>query len=199
MTDSTPSRPVAMQRGRRADRLTLARLRALRTWLVHDQRRPGTRDAGLLILRVTIGAVFLIHGLDKLLDLDAAEAFFDSLGIPWPGAMAPLVALTEVAGGLLLIAGIATPLVGVALAGDMLVAYVTAHLGHGFFAASGGGELVLLLGAGSVALVATGAGRFSAAAGLRVLRTGTALDSGRSGALTEQEWWQTPTTAAERE
>ena len=41
MPDSTHSRPVAMQRGRRADRLTLARLRSLRTWLVHDQRRPG--------------------------------------------------------------------------------------------------------------------------------------------------------------
>ena len=199
MTDTTHSRPVAMQRGRRADRLTLARLRAVRTWLVHDQRRPGTRDAGLLILRVTIGAVFLVHGIDKLLDLDAAEAFFHSLGIPWPGAMAPLVALTEAAGGLLLIAGIATPLVGVALAGDMLVAYLTAHLGHGFFAASGGGELVLLLGAASVALVVTGAGRFSAAAGLRVFRSRTALDSGGSDAPAEQEWWQSPTTAAERE
>jgi len=198
MTDTTTSRPVAMRRGRRADRLTLARLRAVFTWLVQDQRRPGTRDAGLLILRVTIGAVFLVHGLDKLLDLDAAEAFFDALGIPWSGAVAPLVALTEAAGGVLLIAGVATPLAGLALAGDMLVAYLTAHLGHGFFAASGGGELVLLLGAGSVALAVTGAGRFSAAAGLRVSRGRTAPDSGGSDAPAEPEWWQTPATAAKR-
>lgn len=34
--------------------------------------------------------------------------------------MAPFVALTETAGGLLLIIGLATPLVGVALAVDML-------------------------------------------------------------------------------
>jgi uncharacterized membrane protein YphA (DoxX/SURF4 family) len=37
--------------------------------------------------------------------------------------MSPLVAVTETAGGLLLIAGLFTPLVGVALAADMLVAF----------------------------------------------------------------------------
>ena len=39
------------------------------------------------------------------------------------------------AGGPLLIAGLATPLAGVALAGDMFVALVTDHIHHGFFAA----------------------------------------------------------------
>jgi putative oxidoreductase len=48
-------------------------------------------------------------------------------------------------GGLLLIAGLATSLVGAALAGDILVAILTAHIDNGFFAADGGFELALLL------------------------------------------------------
>ena len=65
------------------------------------------------------------------------------------------------AGGPLLIAGLATPLAGVALAGDMFVALVTDHIHHGFFA-DGGIELVLLLGGASAVLALTGAGHFSA-------------------------------------
>ena len=43
----------------------------------------------------------------------------------------------------------------------MLVALLTAHLDSGFFAADGGIELVLVLGAATLALAATGPGRFS--------------------------------------
>jgi uncharacterized membrane protein YphA (DoxX/SURF4 family) len=84
--------------------------------------------------------------------------------------MAPFVALTETAGGLLLIIGLAAPLAGVALAVDMLVALVTAHIDEGFFAADGGIELVLLLGGASLALALTGPGRFSADAALDLPR-----------------------------
>jgi putative oxidoreductase len=66
------------------------------------------------------------------------------------------------AGGILLITGLLTPLAGVALAIDMLVAGLTAHTGKGFFVQDGGYELVLLLGAGSLSLALAGAGRFSA-------------------------------------
>jgi putative oxidoreductase len=127
-------------------------------------------NAGLLVLRLVVGLTFLLHGLDKLGDLSGTEAFFASLGIPAPGIMAPFVALTETVGGALLIGGLATPLVGVALAGDMSVALVTQHIDEGFFAADGGIELVLLLGGASVALALTGAGRFSADAALDLPR-----------------------------
>ena len=127
-------------------------------------------SAGLLVLRLVVGLTFVLHGLDKLGDLTGTEEFFASLGIPAPGLMAPLVALTETVGGLLLIIGLATPLVGVALAVDMLVALVTAHIDAGFFAADGGIELVLLLGGASLALALTGAGRWSAEAALGLPR-----------------------------
>ncbi len=164
--------PVAIQRGRRGDRIVLAKLRAQRRWLMRDRDKAGlvpdppTTPVALLLLRVVIGITFLMHGAQKLDDLAGAERSFASLGIPAPEMMAPFVAATETAGGLLLIAGLATPLVGLALAADMLVAYFTAHIGNGFFVADGGGELVLLLAAGSVALALTGAGRFSLDAAL---------------------------------
>jgi putative oxidoreductase len=132
--------------------------------------RTNVMSGGLLVLRLVVGVTFLLHGLDKLGDLSGTEDFFASLNIPAPGLMAPFVALTETAGGLLLIVGLATPLVGAALALDMLVALVTAHIDEGFFAADGGIELVLLLGGASLALALTGPGRFSADAALDLPR-----------------------------
>ncbi len=64
-------------------------------------------------------------------------------------------------GGVLLIVGLATILTAAALAIDMLVAYLTVGLGHGFFVSEGGFELELLLGGACVALVLAGAGRLS--------------------------------------
>jgi putative oxidoreductase len=121
-------------------------------------------SAGLLVLRLVVGVTFVLHGLDKLGDLPGTGEFFASLAIPAPSLMAPFVALTETVGGLLLIIGVATPLVGAALAVDMLVALVTAHIDAGFFAADGGIELALLPGGASLALALTGAGRWSAEA-----------------------------------
>ena len=57
--------------------------------------------------------------------------------------MAPFVAITETVGGALLVAGLTT------------------RLGDGFFVDAGGGEFVLVLAGASLALVLTGAGRFS--------------------------------------
>jgi putative oxidoreductase len=91
------------------------------------------------------------------------------------------VAVTETVGGALLIVGLATPLVGAALASDMLVALLTAHLGHGFFASDGGFELELLLGTASLGIGLAGAGRFSLDASLdlpqRLLRRLSAVAS----------------------
>jgi putative oxidoreductase len=50
----------------------------------------------------------------------------------------------------------------------MLVALLTARLGHGFFAHDGGFELELLLAGASVAIGIAGAGRFSLDASLEL-------------------------------
>ena len=142
-------------------------------------------NAGLLVLRLVVGVTFVLHGLDKLGDLSGTEELFASLDIPAPGVMAPFVAVTETIGGLLLIAGLATPFAGAALATDMTVALFTQHIDDGFFVDEGGIELVLLLGGASLALALTGPGRFSADAALdlprrlrRSLRRHQALTTG---------------------
>ena len=122
---------------------------------------PVFPGAALLSLRIVVGITFLVHGLDKLTDLPGAEQLFASFSIPAPGLMTPFVGVTETVGGLLLIAGLATRLAGAALAGDMVVALVTAHDDLKFFAAEHGIELELLLVGASLALVLAGAGRFS--------------------------------------
>jgi putative oxidoreductase len=128
----------------------------------------SVQNLGLLAIRVALGIVFIAHGADKLGDLAGTEQFFDSLGIPAPALMAPLVAFTETIGGLLLIVGLLTPLAGAALAIDMLVAFLTVHAGEGFFVADGGYELVMLLGFASIGIAATGAGRLSLDAALKL-------------------------------
>jgi putative oxidoreductase len=140
----------------------------------HEMNRDHRADpstlpsAGVLVLRVVVGVTFLLHGLDKLGDMSSAEQLLAPLGIPAPGLTAPFVAVTETVGGALLIVGLATPLVAAALAVDMLVALLTARLGHGFFACDGGFELELLLGGASVSIGIAGAGRFSLDASLEL-------------------------------
>jgi uncharacterized membrane protein YphA (DoxX/SURF4 family) len=55
-----------------------------------------------------VGTTFLVHSVDKLGDLSAAEQFFAAQSIPAPGAVAPFVGATERVGGVLLFVGLAT-------------------------------------------------------------------------------------------
>jgi putative oxidoreductase len=125
-------------------------------------------DLALLLVRVVVGLTFLVHGLDKLGDLNGTEQLFDSLNIPLPGLMAPFVALIEVVGGIALIVGLLAPFFGLALAGDMLVAALTQHIDKGFFVTDGGYEFVLILGIASLGIMLAGAGRFSVDGALRL-------------------------------
>jgi len=119
------------------------------------------QSAGLLVLRLVVGTTFLAHGLDKLGDLSTAEQFFAAQSIPAPDVMAPFVGATETVGGVLVIVGLATPLVAVALTIDMLVALFTTHIDHGFFVGDGGFEHVLLMAGASLTLALAGPERYS--------------------------------------
>jgi putative oxidoreductase len=78
------------------------------------------------IARVTIGWVFVQSGWGKLHNLPRVIDYFGSLGIPAPQLQAPFVASVELAGGLLLLAGLFTRVVSLPLAATMVVALVTA-------------------------------------------------------------------------
>jgi putative oxidoreductase len=94
---------------------------------------PRTAPYAALLLRVTLGTLFLAHAALKIFVFTPAGTaqFFASLGLP--PALAYVVMTAEVLGGLALIAGLWTRLVAVALTPILLGAIVTVHAAAGFF------------------------------------------------------------------
>ncbi|MBF6215571.1 DoxX family protein [Nocardia puris] len=141
---------------------------ASRTDFTHPLDGIST-DIGLLILRVVFGLLFAAHGAQKLfgwfdgMGYEAAKAAFDGLGYN-PGAFfATLAALSELVGGLLLAAGLLTPLASAIVVGTVInIIYVTWE--PGLFG-QGGWELGLMFGVFAAAVAFTGPGKFSLDAG----------------------------------
>ncbi|EME19518.1 DoxX family protein [Rhodococcus triatomae] len=121
------------------------------------------RDLALLIARIGIGVIFVAHGWQKFFTngVDATQKAFDGMGVPLPDVSAIAAATIELVGGFALIAGIATPVVGILLFLDMLGAFFIVHMDKGIFVSEGGYELVLALGVSSLLIAAIGAGRLS--------------------------------------
>jgi putative oxidoreductase len=95
---------------------------------------------GALLLRMALGALFLAHGLLKLLVFKPAgtAASFRSLGLP--GFVGYLTMAAEIGGGTLLILGVATSLVALALVPLILGTIYMVHGSKGWvFANEGGG------------------------------------------------------------
>lgn len=80
-----------------------------------------------LLMRVTLGEVFILSGWGKLHNLDQVITFFGELGIPAPQLQAPFVACLEFVGGILLLLGLGTRLFALPLIGTMVVAVITAR------------------------------------------------------------------------
>ena len=123
---------------------------------------PGALSWRLAVLRVVVGFTFFMHGWQKLFQygIPGVTGAFTQMGVPLPAVTAPLVAVLEFVGGALLLVGLATPLVALLLAGDMLGATLLVHLKNGFFLPNGV-EFVLLLLAGAVAILLAGPGAFA--------------------------------------
>ena len=131
---------------------------------------------GALVLRVPVGVIFAAHGAQKLFGwfggygLDGTGQFFASVGLAPGYLMALLAGLVECLGGLALVAGLLVRPAAAALAGAMLVAVFAVHWSKGFFASNGGYEYALALFAASLALVFSGAGRWSVDRALGAVR-----------------------------
>jgi putative oxidoreductase len=133
-------------------------------------------DIGITILRIATGAIFAVHGAQKLFvyGFDGVTGAFAGMGIPFPGITGPLTGLVEFFGGLALIVGLLTRFAGFGLAATMLGAIGFVHLAAGFFAPNGV-EFPLSLLAATSALAAVGAGRYSFDALLERRRSSTPL------------------------
>jgi putative oxidoreductase len=87
-------------------------------------------ELGALILRVTLGFIFFIHGLVKFQDgIQNTAGWFESIGLP--GFMAYAVAGIELVGGVALILGLGTRLVSVLIALIMIGATLKVKLSLG--------------------------------------------------------------------
>ena len=112
-----------------------------------------------LALRVGLGVLFLLQGIGKVGNVAGVGGFFTSLGIPsW---LAPIVAWTELLGGILLLAGALTRYAAGVLSVIMVVALLTAHRADFFAMKIGGFALVFVSLGGLVALKLLGAGPLS--------------------------------------
>jgi len=131
-----------------------------------DSRNAAT---AALVLRLALGTMFIAHALLKyfVFTLAGTAEFFVSLGLP--GVLGYATFAAELIGGILLIAGVKTRLVSLALV-PVLLGATWAHFGNGwlFSAPNGGWEypafwtvtLVVqaLLGDGAYALRLTPSG-----------------------------------------
>jgi putative oxidoreductase len=87
-------------------------------------------EIGALILRVTLGVLFLIHGIVKFQGgIENIVGWFDSIGLP--GFMAYGVALIEIIGGIALIIGLATKFISALFALLMIGATLKVKLSVG--------------------------------------------------------------------
>lgn len=86
------------------------------------------QDIPLLLMRFSVGYLFMVTGWGKLHTLDKVASYFNSINIPFPELNALLVANIECWGGLLLILGLMTRLISIPLAVTMVVAVFVAHI-----------------------------------------------------------------------
>ena len=122
---------------------------------------------GIFLLRVVLGSIMAAHGAQKLFGWfggggpRGTAGGFAQLRFRAPLWMALAAGLAEFGGGLLIAAGLLTPLAALAIAVVMLNAIATVHWRNGFFNSAGGYEFNLLVLAVAVAIAATGPARFS--------------------------------------
>jgi len=119
-------------------------------------------DVAKLILRLSLGAMFIAHGLLKVMvfTLPGTVGFFESVG--FPGWMAYLVTAAEIGGGVFLILGIETRKVALALI-PVLLGATYVHLGNGwvFSNANGGWEYPLFLTLVTIVQALLGSGQYA--------------------------------------
>jgi putative oxidoreductase len=111
----------------------------------------------LSVLRIVAALLFLAHGTQKLFGVPPGQPYtgfpnFSLLGI---------AGMLEVAGGLLLLAGLFTRFTAFILCGEMAVAYFRAHAPQDFFPINNGGEITVMFCFFFLYLVAAGPGPWS--------------------------------------
>jgi putative oxidoreductase len=122
-----------------------------------------TTPYAAFLLRVSLGIMFIAHAGLKyyVFTLPGTVKFFESIGLPGP--LAYLTFAAELVGGILILAGLATRWVSLALV-PVLLGAVWAHAGNGwlFNAPNGGWEYPAFLTVAAIVVALLGDGAYSA-------------------------------------
>ena len=117
---------------------------------------------GFVPLRMVVGVVFLMHGVQKVFDfgLHGTTDLLDKLGIPLPAFFAVVIIVVELLGGMAIVLGLFARWAAALLAIEMTVAILVARLGGGFFTPYGY-EFELTLWGACLTIAALGTGGIS--------------------------------------
>jgi putative oxidoreductase len=115
------------------------------------------------LVRVVVGIMFLVHVWGKFNAGHAriAAAFGNNYGLPMPGLFAYAAMGMELIGGICLIIGLFTRFWAAALAVEIGIALIVAHLPKGYSIGAGGYEYVLLIGVVLLTIAMRGGGPYS--------------------------------------
>lgn len=137
------------------------------------------KGLGLLILRLFVGGIFIVHGTQKLMHIEDTINFFSQIGIN--SFFAWLVAIVETVGGIALIIGMFVQYASILLSIILIVAIIKVKWVYGgdtLLSKFAAGEIDLALLGANLALVFTGAGRYSLARWCRCKCHGAGGDCG---------------------
>ena len=129
---------------------------------------PFLFNVAILLLRVTFGACFIVHGLGKLGvvgpgNMAGFTGWLKSLGVPFPALQARMAMFSELMGGTLLILGLGTRVAAALIFVTMMVAALLGHKGGGYLITNNppGNEYALNLAALMIVLILLGPGIYS--------------------------------------
>lgn len=111
------------------------------------------------LLRIVAGLLFMMHGGQKLLGWFPQPD--GPTGAPPLMSMMGVAGMLELVGGAMILMGLLTRPVAFLLAGEMAVAYFTAHVSHGLWPLQNGGEPAALFCFIFLFLAGNGSGGFS--------------------------------------
>jgi len=121
-------------------------------------------DFALSVVRLWVGLVMVMHGLNHGRNLDGTARWFGSVGFKHPKINAQLSSLGEIVIGTLIAAGFLTSAAAAGLGAIMFVAFWSIHRFAGFFVfhrPDEGYEYVVTLAAVGLALAVAGPGAWS--------------------------------------
>ncbi len=116
---------------------------------------------GLLVMRCALGAIMIAHGSAKVFRGGFGHSTAEMVAnLGFPSFLGYVVTYLEFIGGMLLILGLFTRVIGLLFAVEMLTAILKVHLRHGI-GTPGGVDLPLACFALAFALIFFGAGLIS--------------------------------------